>query len=177
MSSEIPITKTTTILTERLKPGSYSVEKANVSRYFTLNAWQYLVILGIAVSGLAAFATTYDAITGIDTKMAVCEQTGDLKHQLNIKFIVILVLSCLAVVFGIIMAWFFRSQENQRRLLTLGITTSGILGILYALSIRFTSTSNLVKLGISWGSLLCFLLLGFFLHTGVKISGITTETS
>ncbi len=104
MSSEIPITKTTTILTERLKPGSYSVEKANVSRYFTLNAWQYLVILGIAVSGLAAFATTYDAITGIDTKMEVCEQTGDLKHQLNIKFIVILVLSCLAVLFGIIMA-------------------------------------------------------------------------
>lgn len=172
MTSEIPIT-TTSLLGDRIKPGSLSVEKANLSRYLTLSTWQYLVILGIAISGLAAFVNTYDAITGIDAKTQACEQTGDLGHQLNVKFIIVLVLSCIAVVLGIVLAWFFRAQVNQHRLMTLGITTGGIFGILYALSIKFVNTSNFVKLGISWASLLAFLLLGFFLHTGVKIPGIT----
>ncbi|BCS83312.1 hypothetical protein QLL95_gp0811 [Cotonvirus japonicus] len=164
--TDVPVTKTTDIITERIKPGTFTSERGHFARYFNVSGWQMIVIAGIAISSIAAFATTYDAITGLDKKIESCEQTTEIKKQLNTKFIVILVLSCLAVVLGLLLAWFFRTQANQRRLLTLGITGGGLIGILYSLSLRFRNATNLVKLGISWVSLLAFVLLGFFISSG-----------
>lgn len=165
--SDVPITKSTASkLAERFKPGSFVTEKEHFTRYFNISGWQLIVIAGIAISGIAAFANTYDAITGVNKDLEQCEESSSIKSKLNAKFIVILVLSCLAVVGGILLAWFFRTQSNQKRLLTLGITSGGVLGILYALSIKFRNTTNLAKLGISWISLLAFLLLGFFISSG-----------
>ena len=38
-----------------LKPASWAEEATNIKNYFTLNTWQLIVLLGIAISGLAAF--------------------------------------------------------------------------------------------------------------------------
>ncbi len=164
--SDVTVTPSATSkLTGILKPGSYEIEKGHFSRYFSLNWWQLIVVAGIAISGIAAIANTYDAITGVDKDIEGCENVSNLRKKLEAKFIIIIVLSCLAVVGGIILAWLLRSGTNQRKLLTMGLTTGGILGILYALTIRFRGTSNMVKLGISWVSLLAFVLLGFFINT------------
>ena len=157
-------------ITESLKPGSFDEESGHFKRLFTLSNWQYVVILGIAISGLAAFVNTYDAWSGINAKLAACTQDPVLKKELNTQFIVILVLSCLAVLLGIILAWIFRSKLNQRKIITLGITTAGVLGILYALSIKFQNTTNAAKLGVSWVSFLAFLILGYFISSNKKVA-------
>jgi len=172
--SDITIAKT---YAQQLKPGTFAEESENIKKYFQLNSWQYLVILGIAVSGLAAFVNTYDAWTNINSRIKSCAQSDALKKELRTQFIVILVLSCFAVVLGIILAWFFRGQQNQRRVLTLGIITTGIFGILYAISIEFQNVTNKVKLGVSWVSFLGFLILGFFLSTKKSVSLTTPSLS
>lgn len=167
--------KTTTITTtnipqysaylQQLKPESFSKEKKYFQRFFTLNSWQYLLILAIAISGLAAFINTYDAWSNINSKLIECTESDSLRKELNTQFIIIIVLSCIAIVIGVLLAWFFRRAANQRRILTLGIITAGIFGILYALSIKFRSVTNKFKLGVSWLSFIFFIILGFFLSS------------
>jgi uncharacterized membrane protein HdeD (DUF308 family) len=150
---------------KRFKPESTEMEKTNFKKFFQLNSWQYLLIIAISISGLATFINTYDAWSNINSKLIACTQSDALQKELNTQFIVILVLACVAIVLGVLLAWFFRSQANQRRILTLGIITTGIFGILYALSIKFQNATNKWKLGISWAAFLFFLILGFFLST------------
>ena len=161
-------TKKTSWVTKQFAPGSLADETGYASKYFNLDIWHYLIIIGIAVSGLAAFVNTYDAISGINANMQACSQTDVLQKELNTQFIVLLALSCFAVLLGLILAWFFRKQDNQRRLITLGIITIGIFGILYALTIRFQYTSNTIKLFASWITFLGFLVLGWFLSQRAK---------
>lgn len=152
--------------TQRFKPLSYNEELEHARKFFTLNTWQYLIILAIGISGTAAFVNTYDALSNINSKLIECTQSAALQKELNIQFIVILVLSCVAIVFGALLAWFFRAQENQRKLLTWGIISAGIFGIVYALSVRFQSATNKWKIIISWFAFLFFMALGYFLSTG-----------
>jgi hypothetical protein len=154
---------------KQLTPGTLAEEKANAHRFFTLNNWQYIVILGIAISGLAAFITTYNAVTKINKDLLTCENSVALKHALNTKFLIVLILSCIAVFIGILLAWLFRANANQRKLLTIGITTMGIFGILYAIGIKFRGTTNNLQLGISWITFLAFLILGFFFSSQDKL--------
>lgn len=148
-------------------PADWATEKKNFSRYFYgMNNWQFMVVLGIAISGLASFVNTYDAWSGINSQTQSCTQSSTLQKDLNIQFIVLIVLSCVAIILGILLAWVFRSQQNQRRLVTLGITTAGIFGILYALSIKFQNASNKIKLWTSWVCFAGFLIIGFLISTG-----------
>lgn len=169
MSDNPPTTKIveskTTTWTDRIKPKSMKEETKALKKYFRLDVWHYLIIIGIAVSGLAAFINTYNAISDIDKNMKACAQTYTLQKEFNTQFIVLLVLSFFSVLLGLILTWFFRNQENQRRLITLGIMTVGIFGILYALTIKFQTASNTIKLFASWITFLGFLVLGFFLST------------
>ena len=182
MTTETTAIKTTKMsgltsgLKSRLMPESFGIEKENITKYFSLNSWQFLVVLGIAISGLAAFVNTYDAWSGINSKIQTCAQSDALQKELNTQFIIIMVISCLAIVLGIILFWLFRNQKNQRRLVTMGITTTGIFGIIYALSIKFQNATNKIKLGISWTSFIGFLILGFFISGGIKVFGGVSKT-
>ena len=158
---------------ENLTPGSFGEEAKNFKKYLSLDTWHYLVIIGIAVSGLAAFVSTYDAISGINNAVKICTESNVLKKEIDIKFIVLLVLSCFAVILGLVLAWFFRGQDNQRKLLTLAIMTTGIFGILYALTIKFHNASNTFKLFASWLTFLGFLVLGWFLSTKKNVKVVT----
>ena len=48
-----------------------------------LTKTQYLIILGTAVSGLASFVNTYDAIAKTAEKQQVCEESEDYKKVLQ----------------------------------------------------------------------------------------------
>lgn len=151
---------------EMLKPTDINTEAGHIKRYVTsLSGPQLIIVLGIAISGLAAFINTYNAITKINAQIQQCTDSPQLRSALNKQFIVILVLSCFAVVLGIFLAWLFRKATNQRQLLTLGIIAIGIFGILYAISIKFQYVANDLKLGLSWVSLAAFIILGFFLSS------------
>jgi heme O synthase-like polyprenyltransferase len=145
-----------------LKPRALGEEAKDIRRFFALNTWQYFIIIGIAISGIAAFVNTYDAWRSISKKMQECTNSNPLKKELKIQFIVMLTLSILTLLLGLILLWIFRNKENQRRLITLGTITIGILGIVYSISIKLQDVTNIVKLGVSWVSFAAFLVLGFF---------------
>lgn len=151
----------------RLAPGTFTEELGNVKRLISLSGWQYIVILGIAVSGLAAFINTYEAIAGTNDTLKACTESETYKKQINTEFIVLLILSILAILIGAVLAWALRNQGNQRNLITLGIMTVGFFGIIYAISLKFQNVTSKIKLGISWISFLAFIILGFFMSSGV----------
>lgn len=138
-----------------------------VKNYFDLKNWQIIVIFGIAISSVASFINTYDYLSGINDKLISCTESDVLQKQLNVQFIVVIVLSCLAFILGVILAGIFR-KDNKKKLVTLSLVASGIAGILYALNIKFQNTTNIIKLSISWASLAAFILIGFFLSTHKK---------
>lgn len=148
----------------RWKGSTVEIERAK-SYFQGFSNWQVLVIIGIAISGLASFVNTYDAWSKINTQIQAALQTGTIQKELNTQFIVILVLSCLAIALGIVLAWLFRHATNPRRIVTLGIITAGIFGILYAVSMKFQTASTIYKLGASWGAFLAFIILGFVLSS------------
>ena len=138
-------------------------ETINAKRYFTLDTWHYLIVIGIAVSGLAAFVNTYNAISGINDDVISCANSSQLSNDLTIQMIIMLVVSFLAIGLGVLLALLFRKNQNQRRLLTLGIISIGVLGIIYSASIKLQSLSNQIKLWTSWITFFIFLALGWFL--------------
>ena len=147
---------------KEIVPGSMSEEIKHFKRYMNINTWQYLIVLGIAISGIAAFVYTYEALTNINKDIANCMSSGDLGKKINTEFIVLLIVSILAIFMGILMAWSFRKRENQRRLLSLGIISIGIFGVVYSLSLKFQRASNTARLFTAWGLFIVFVLLGLF---------------
>lgn len=154
-----PPAKGSRSIADKFKPGSFSEEKKTISKYFDLSIWQILIIIGIAISLLAAFINTYNAVADLNT---ACVQTEALQKKLNTQFIVMVVLGSIALVVGIILSWLFRRGTGSR-LITLGLTASGIFAIIYGLTIRYANTSNNIKLGISWGALAAFVVLGILM--------------
>jgi NADH:ubiquinone oxidoreductase subunit 3 (subunit A) len=146
-------------IAQNIKPGTVSEELTYLKQYLALDWTQYIIILGIAASGVAAFVSTYDAITDINKNMKACLNTDPLKKERNIQFAIILVVAVLAIIIGIIMSVFFRKQENQHRVLSLGVITTGILGLLYAISMQFQSASNTIKLVSSWAVFIVFIMI------------------
>jgi len=142
--------------------------------YFSLNKWQMFIILGIAISGIAAFINTYDALFKIDEKMAKCAESDALSHDIKIRFIVLLVVSCLAVALGIILAIVLTVlKKNPKWVLVFSLVIAGVLGVLYAVVTNYSKADTGVKLGISWASLIAFVILGFVVGRGAKISNDT----
>jgi F0F1-type ATP synthase membrane subunit c/vacuolar-type H+-ATPase subunit K len=92
-------------------PGTMEMETSNAKRYFNLDIWHYLIIIGIAASGLAAFVATYDAVSDINKNIQACINSGDLQSELNTKFIVVMALSAFSIVLGVVMAWILRNQK------------------------------------------------------------------
>lgn len=125
------------------------------------NNLQLIALLGIALSGLAAFVTTYDALFKVDSLKSQCDQSGELKSALQTRFIVLLVISCLAVVLGLLIAWFVRN--SPAKIVLLGIAGAGLAGILYAVVNKYNHAQSSIKLGLSWASFVAFVILGVIL--------------
>jgi hypothetical protein len=146
---------------------------SQLKNYFKMSAWQYVVILGIAISGLATFINTYNAFSRINENLEgcihACPQSLEIYQSLQTQFIIILILSIVAILFGILLFWLLRKAENQRRIITLGIITAGIFGIFYAISIRFNSLATGFKVAISWAAFIAFLILGFLIGKGKSV--------
>ena len=125
------------------------------------NPWQIAAVFGIALSAVAAYITTYNAISKINIDI---QQDPNLTQKLKVRFIITLVISCLAVVVGIFLAYWFRNSLHKViPILGLGLAGAGILGIIYGLVSRYqTSTGQGIKVGISWVALLIFLGLGWW---------------
>lgn len=157
-------------LKEQLAPGSVNSELDNIKRYFDLAAWNYIIVLLIASTGLAAIVNTYNAISGINKKKEECEQLL-LKNYTLTKFIIMLIFSILAIGLGLFLAFFFRKNQNQRRMISLGIITAGIFGVIYSLSLQFQDISKNAVLYTSWLLFILSIIMGWFLSTksGVKI--------
>ena len=126
--------------------------------YFNVGPFGFVIIIGLIASSLATVDSTYDAVSQINAKAQACMQTPDYASALNIKFIVTMVLSCVALVLGIIVGIVFR--KNPKAILTFGLSGAGLVGILYSLSIKLPTFPGVMKLGISWGSLILFIVLG-----------------
>ena len=158
------MTDVTDAIVEAGRWKGYNKELAIAARYFSMSPWQILVILGIGISGLTTFVTTYDAITNINAQIQTCTRSDPLRRQLNIQFIVLLILAILAILIGIILAWLLRNATNTRRIMTLGIIVAGIFGIIYAISIKLANStlSSVLKAGLSWTVFIGFLIAGYF---------------
>jgi hypothetical protein len=148
-----------------------NVAKAQLLNLTALNNWQLMIIFGTALSGMASLVNTYDYVSGINNKVQQCNQSADVEALLKTRFIVLLVLSSLAIVLGILFGFIFRN--NPKRLVTFGLGAAGVFGILYAIYswYQYTPIGNATKLGVSWGAFVLFLLLGF-LYSQQKITGI-----
>lgn len=134
-----------------------------------------IIVLGFAISGLAAFVSTYDAIFGIRREMQRCQDSSALRNKLNVQFIVLTVLAILLIVAGIALAVYTKSRKpapsaqgelpgKSSMYLTVALVTFGIVGLLYALMVKFRGMAGFFKLGISWIAFICFLVLVFMVY-------------
>lgn len=152
------------------------VKTGDVKKYISLDTWQYLIIIGIAVSGVATLVTAYNAISNINQYYQTCSDNSKLHTSINIKFGILLVISVLIILSGIGLAWAFKKSNNQRRLLTLGLITTGLFGILYSFSLKFQGVVDWVKLLASLFTFVIFLALGWFLSRKKELKFIAKVT-
>lgn len=131
-----------------------------------LSATQFIVVIGIAVSGIAAFINTYDAIAGIRKLTPTIEETPELRKALKTRFLVFLSISAILIVIGVILA-FVTHGSGRGKVISYGLMTAGVLGFIFTLNDRFKGYSIAAKLAVSWISLIVFIALGFYLSKGV----------
>lgn len=137
--------------------------------------WKYFVVVGLALSGVASFATTYNSISGINN-LDNCAQTEAYKNALQTKFLVTLILSILAIVIGIILMFLFRANAagNRHSVITMGIILVGIVGIIYSLTLKFKNFGNSTLAVISWGTFIAFIILGILIEQSNQTAIILT---
>lgn len=145
--------------------------KAEAKKY-KLDKLQYFAVLGIAISGLAAFINTYNAISNINDNMMKCATTSDLGKELTTQFIIMLIISIIILIIGIIFMYVFRDSSGFMKIIALSTITLGVFGIIYSASIKLQSLTNTVKLWISWLVFIGFIIFGLLVrnkHTGVAV--------
>lgn len=123
---------------------------------FKLSYFQLFIVLGLAITGLAAFINTYDYF-GISKEM-VANQSASLQHKLKVRFWVVISLSIIAIVLGIILGYLLRSRKAL--IFPVGLLVGGIFGIIYSLFTKYSKIGTDVQLGISWTTFIGFILLG-----------------
>lgn len=127
-----------------------------------LNSKKIGVLIGAAISGLAACVNTYDVISGVNTLQEKCDESDALKKSMTVRFGIILALSSLAIIAGIVVGVITRKDIKLMPVIILIL--AGILGIIYIVVDRYIrSSSNFVKLGLSWASLIGFVVIGYMM--------------
>jgi uncharacterized membrane protein len=141
---------------------SYLKAKETTLNYFNLTKTQYVVMLGVAISGLSTLLNTYNSISKINSIQNECPQNDEYNKAVRIKLYVILALSLTFLLIGVILGIVLRN--NPKRMITIGLASSGIFGLLYVSAMGLQKTPDGIKLGASWGSFLIFIILGFLLE-------------
>jgi hypothetical protein len=118
----------------------------------------YIVLLGIAITGLAALVNTYEAIAGINSDINTV--VGD---KLNTEFIILLIISLLAFCVGIILFIVLKKKNIKISLFPMALIAFGIIGFVYSLSIKFQYATYFAKLTVSWVAFIIFLLIGIYM--------------
>jgi hypothetical protein len=137
--------------------------------------FQLLIILGVAFTGVAAFVNTYDAAAQLDQKYQQCEQSPELQQVLQTRFIVMMTLSCIALVVGIILGFVFRSHANQHQVITYGLALGGLFGVIYTGLSKVSNQTGNIRLAFSWVGLVIFVILGIFLSFTGRLGSTTHE--
>jgi len=142
--------------------------KPLMDSYFKLDGAQYAIIIGVALSSMMSFIQVYNAISKINV-----QEEQDLKDEtkkaIQTRFIVMIVLSCLAIAVGMGMGFYFK-DSNQYQLITFSLIATGIASIIYALIDNYEKSSWMIytKMGLSLTSLLGFVILGYLYQTENK---------
>jgi uncharacterized membrane protein len=149
----------------------------DMKKFTEFNPTQVAIVVGAAVTGIAAVANTYDVLFGVNKAVKECEQDDDTNKILKTRFIVFLVLSSLAIVLGIVLGVLTRGNWKMT---ALGLSMAGIAGIVFSLYnwYQYSTFSTTVRLGGSWGLLAVFIVLGFIFGTSGfdKDQGILMKT-
>jgi len=127
---------------------------------YGLNNKQVIVLIGIAVTGLISFASTADSASGLSTAEI---ENPDLQAKYNKKFIIVIIFASLALAIGICLSAALYYYGKTQTVVSTGLILAGILAFLYSIFLKNRNVTNKVKLVLSWGSFLVFVLLGFLL--------------
>lgn len=147
--------------------------------YFTgFSSLQIIVILGIALFGVATFITSYDAINGTNKRLYGYQLSSEFIKANRTKFIVILVLAIVAIVMGLFLSWLFRQKQHNHRMITFTLTLAGLIALIYAIWIRFVNNQATgITLAVVCGTIFfAFLVLGFIANKGATV-GFTKPTN
>lgn len=137
----------------------FSEKMGNVKDKFQgLDTSEMMIILGISISGMATVINFYDSVSGFSEKQNKCKEDDTYKKAATIRFAVILVISILILAFGI----YWLQKKNSNKVISLGILTTGLFGILFAITTRVSTIRNTVKTYGSLGVLALFLAVGVF---------------
>lgn len=148
-------------LSEVLTP---NIESFN--RYFSLSPWQFVILLGLAISGFVAFVNTYNYLASIDKSLQNCANTNSqFQQQIHAQFIWLLVISIIAIVVGFLLAWLLHKKTHTYKLVVLTIILIGSFLLAYAINLKLEASVNLGwKLGLPWTAFLFFILLGIIFN-------------
>jgi len=133
--------------------------------YYKLDGAQYAIVIGIALSAMFSFVQIYNSISKIGD-----QEQNDLREEtkaaLQTRFIVMLVLACVAIVGGIGLGMYFQ-DTNEYQLLAFSLIIGGIVSVVYSLldKYEYESWMTYTKLGLSLTSLVGFVLLGYLYQT------------
>lgn len=134
--------------------------------YFKLDGAQYAIIIGIALSAMMSFAQIYNAISKIND-----QEKNDLREEtkaaLQTRFVVMIVMACLAIAAGIGLGIYFR-EGNEYQMLAFSLVFGGVASGIYALVDKYDGEEwmTYTKMGLSLSSLFGFVLLGYLYQTG-----------
>lgn len=161
VSSKLEMPSSKKIVTEIDIDGDVGKES-----YFKLDGAQYAIIIGIALSAMMSFVQIYNAISKIND-----QEKNDLREEtkaaLQTRFVVMIVMACLAIAAGIGLGIYFR-EGNEYQMLAFSLVFGGVASGIYALVDKYDGEQwmTYTKMGLSLSSLFAFVLLGYLYQTG-----------
>lgn len=139
-------------------PSPFAKLKTNIGRYTEIDNTQMMIILGIAISGMASIINLYDATTGYTLKQDECKESDSLKKATTVRFAMLLVISILIMGLGMYMVY----KPDSNRTMALGLVIAGLFGFLYALSSGIRGAQSPIKTILSLGTFVFFVVYGYF---------------
>jgi len=120
------------------------------------NNKQWIMLFGLAITSIMAFVSVYDVASGINRKEIQANATNpSLAHSYEVQFIVMMVLSIVAIIFGAVVGKIM--QKSKWRFVAYSVLLAGILGFMYSINLRLKAYPK-TKMGLSVSLFLLFLL-------------------
>ena len=127
-------------------------------KHRSLSNKQILAFVGLGITAYAAFVAIYNSATGISKENAVTESADPtLIAKRNTQFIVMIIISCLAIVLGLIVSYVIRTSSWI--IIPLAVALMGVLGLIYSIGIK---SNEKVQMGLSITLFIIFLIYGIY---------------